>query len=124
MLSIKDSKVVLGQMGLSENDLEEYEKLVSPFIELHKHVMKKNDISSETAEKLADKYVKEYFTKFMENKSDEDLKNINELELAGQAIKEFAINQNFDEKTSDILITNTHSIVKLFEKAFEIQNRK
>jgi hypothetical protein len=117
MLSIKDSKVVLTQMGLTEEQINLYEKSVEPFIVFHKFVMESNDISSEAAEKLADSYVKEYFNDYIKNNN--NLEDINELELAGEAMKSFAIVQNYDKVKSEELVVSTHNIMKLFENVFD-----
>ena len=120
MLSIKDAKTVLTQIGLSDKQIENYESNIEPFIDLHKYVMKENDISSDAAEKLADTFVKEYFTEYMKTHNIDE--NFNELVLAGEAMKEFALIQKYDALKAEKLVESTYNIMQIFNEFFNTDN--
>jgi hypothetical protein len=112
MLSIKEAKATLQQIGMSEEETSKFEVIIQPFIEYHKYLMVKEDITSEEAEKTTQEATKAYMG---ENMSGSETQ-VELFELVGKGYKEFALNSGYDKDKCDELETNLVDLVNFFVK--------
>jgi hypothetical protein len=119
MLGLKEAKMVLAQLGLSEEQTNQFEVLITPHIEFHKYLMEKLDISSEEAEKMTETFSKNYITDEIEKfaKNGGNIADISEDEYfryAGASMKTIALDNGYDTTSSDLLETNMIKLTKMF----------
>jgi hypothetical protein len=127
MLSIKEAKMVLAQLGLTEEQTGQFETLIAPHIEFHKFLMEKLDITSEGAEKLTEAYSKTYIIGKIEDfkKEGGDIYNIDEafyFKIAGEAMKSVALENGYDEEKSIVLESNMIELTNMFVSIVERLN--
>ncbi|MFM2393757.1 MAG: hypothetical protein RLZZ546_1739 [Bacteroidota bacterium] len=118
MLAIKQAKMLLAQMGMTEEQTNKYEALAEPFIEYHKFLMEKLDISSEAAEALTETFSKKYVSDKIQTMvtNGEDLTNFDDKTpfiLAAEAVKEMALSYHYDTEKVDVLQTNMGELLDL-----------
>lgn len=118
MLAIKQAKMLLAQMGMTEEQTNRYEALAAPFIDYHKFLMEKLDISSEAAETLTETFSKNYVSdKIQAMVTDgEDLSKLDDKTpfiLAAEAVKQMALEYHYDTEKADILQTNMGELLDL-----------
>ena len=117
MLSLKDAKVALMQIGLSQEDVDKYEVLAQPYIKLHQYLMKKLNMSSEDVENLTKTYTNNYVSKKLEeysNTKDSDgnlklVENISQEEyskISGDSMNNLALENGYSKKKAQILTDN------------------
>ncbi len=111
MLGIKQAKMLLAQLGLTEEQTNEFENLITPHIEFHKFLMEKLDITSEEVEKMTESFSKTYIIEKIEEfkKNGGDVNSIGAdyyFKIAGEAMKQVALNNAYDITKSDLLETN------------------
>lgn len=122
MLSIKDAKVALSELGFTEEELNKYEQYAIPHIEFHKYLMEKKDISSEEVEKMTQDFSKNYILKHSKDVNDNISNNI---KLAGEAIKILALDNKYDLNKADELKQSLINLSKLMEKTVKkLQSKK
>ncbi len=102
MLSLKNAKMALSQCGLNEEQIQHFEKIITPYIDFHLYLMKKLNLSSEEAEELTKNKSKEYIVAVRTGKE-------TEIELFAKAAdfyKKFAIKNGYPKKKAEELKTN------------------
>lgn len=112
MLSIKDAKATLQNIGMTEDEASRFEIIIQPFIDFHKYLMINDDISSENAEKLTQEVTKKYINENV--KGDESQLDL--FTLAGKGYKEFALSKNYDTNKSELLESTLVELVEFFVK--------
>lgn len=112
MLSLQNARIVLNQIGLNDEEIENYEKLVQPHLNFHKYLMDKLDITSEEVEKLTEEFSKKYITNIV--KGDETQEEL--FVLAGQAMKNLAIEQKYNDDLSNELESNIIQLMNMFKE--------
>lgn len=119
MLSVREAKIALKQLGLPEEQINKYEELIIPHLDFHKFLMEKLDISSENVENLSKSYSKDYIeTKLADLvKNGEDLSKIDSIiyfKLSGEAMKSLALENGYDTEKSQILEDNLIEVLNIF----------
>ncbi len=127
MLSIKEAKMVLTQLGLTEEQTTKFEDLIVPHIEFHKFLMEKLDISSEGAEKLTEAYSKTYIIGKIEDfkKEGGDIYNIDDtfyFKVAGEAMKNVALQNGYEDDKANVLESNMIELTNMFVTIVEKLN--
>jgi hypothetical protein len=112
MLSIKEAKATLQQIGMSEEETSQFEVVIQPFIEYHRYLMEKENITSEDAEKLTQESTKAYMN---ENATGSE-NQIELFELVGKGYKEFALKSGYDKDECEALESNLVELVNFFVK--------
>jgi hypothetical protein len=115
MLSSKDSEQVLKQMGLTDDQITEYNALTEPFLDFHKFVMETLDVSSEKAENYTKEKTKEYI---LENK-DYILSNNDEYKFGAKGMEKTALEIGYDKEKSSQLNDNFIKIYDFFKEHLE-----
>ncbi len=119
MLSIQDAKKTLEQMGMSVEETEKFGLICEPFINFHKFLMKKYNISSEMAENKTKVASKEYLTKNI--KGDESQTEL--FQIVGRGMKEYAILEGYDFDLCEELENNLYELVTMFTTiTFKLEN--
>lgn len=122
MLSIKESKMLLAQLGLTQEQTDEYENLIAPCIDFHKYLMEKLDISSEAAEKISEVHTKKYVTEKIDELSKNENFDFNSIDetfgfkLASEALKQLALNNGYDDVKANELEKNMNDLLELLVK--------
>lgn len=112
MLSIKEAKATLQNIGMSEEDTENFEVIIQPFIEYHKYLMEKEDINSEEAELRTQNATKEYLGENMSGGESQ----VELFELCGKGYRDFAENSGYDKDKCNVLETNMVDLVNFIVK--------
>ena len=119
MLGLKQAKMVLAQLGLSEEQTNLFEDLITPHIEFHKFLMEKLNISSEEAEKKTETFSKKYITDKLADYTSKGgkLETMSEtyyFQLAGESMKIVALDNGYDSELSNILEKNMIELSNMF----------
>lgn len=112
MLSIKEAKATLQNIGMSEEDTENFEVIIQPFIEYHKYLMEKENINSEEAEKRTQDATKAYLGENMSGGESQ----VELFELCGKGYSEFAKGSGYDADKCDVLESNMVDLVNFIVK--------
>ncbi len=110
MLSIEEAKVTLKNIGMSDEDSVKFEKIVEPFIEYHKYLMLKEDISSEDAENRTQIATKTYLSQNITGVETQ----VELFKIVGKGYKEYALETEYDEEKCELLETNLVQLVNMF----------
>lgn len=120
MLSIEEAKITLKNIGMTEEETLKFEKVIEPFIEYHKYLMEKEDISSEEAENRTQVATKTYLSKNISGGETQ----VELFEKVGQGYKEYALETEYDEKKCELLESNLIELVNMFVSITSKLNEK
>ena len=107
MLSIKDAKVALMQLGLTQEEVDKYEVLAEPYINLHRFLMEKLNISSKETEELTQKYsqtyIKEKLEEYGKTNPVDEISDEAYSKITGDSMKFLALENGYDTDESNAL---------------------
>jgi hypothetical protein len=112
MLSIKEAKATLKNIGMSEEETENFEVIIQPFIEYHKYLMDKEDINSEEAENRTQTATKQFLGENMTGGESQ----VELFGLCGKGYRKFAEDSGYDSSKCDVLETNMVDLVNFIVK--------
>ncbi len=116
MLSVQASKILLKQVGLSDQDVDRYGELIEPQIEFHKYLMKQLNISSEKAENKTKDFSKRYVMKELKKLKGKDITESERFAIGAKSMKEYALQNGFDKDLSDKIETGMAELMIILKK--------
>jgi len=110
MLSIEEAKITLKNIGMSDKETCKFETVIEPFIEYHKYLMIKEDISSEEAENRTQIATKTYLSKHITGAETQ----VELFKIVGEGYKEYALETEYEEEKCELLECNLIELVNMF----------
>lgn len=116
MLSIQASKILLKQMGLSDEDVDRCGELFEPQIEFHKYLMKHLNISSAKAEQKTKDFSKKFVTKELKLESNKNISDVERFAIGAKSLKMFAIKNGYDKELAEQMETGMAEMMDILQK--------